>query len=348
MGTIITVNPISPTRPRDSSTGGLSGVPVVNRGPQQILGLNPLTDCLASSCRTWDPDCCYKIPTFAEIGSILSSSTWDSTLNDQNSYFVQFPSYSTGSTNTSVITFILQKSVANVWTNQAVLSNNTYGTYYPFYSLPIYYYTGYNIEWRKVLNAFGEGCYRVYINYGVNGREGCLTGEPHNLMIYSCKRAHGTVRMDAKLYDGDIANIDIDGSRNSICGINIYDSSRFYGFFGYEESDEEKRQIELTDGYILKTRDELVQSFKLTINLSPKWLHDRFKAYGTMSDELRVTDYNWNNSDYNIKRKLVVREGGYKPKYKIGSRLSTAEVVFKEGYQNVSRSLCCGSVYGGK
>jgi type I restriction-modification system DNA methylase subunit len=133
-----------------------------------------------------------------------------------------------------------------------------------------------------------------------------------------------------------------------LCGINWYDSIRFPALFGYEESDEEKRQIELTDGRILKMRDELVQKFQLTTGILPKWFHDRFKAYATMSDELRITDYNWNNSDYLINRKLIVREGGYKPNYKIGSRLSWVKVEFKEGYQNVSRSLCCGTVYSGK
>jgi hypothetical protein len=175
-----------------------------------------------------------------------------------------------------------------------------------------------------------------------------MTSEPYDLKEFTCERAHGTVRADAKLYDGDIANIDVDGRRDSICGINIVDSIRFKAFFGYETSDEEKRQIELQDGKILKTRDELVQKFKLITGPLPKWFHDRFKAYATMSDELRITDYNWNNSDYNIKRKLIVRDGGYAPDYKIGSRLSTVSVDFKEGYQNVSRSLCCGTVYSGK
>lgn len=343
---VSTANPISPTDGRDGSTGSLTGVPAVANGPTQVLGLSPLTDCSVSACRWWDADCCFKIPVFAEEGSLTGS--WDNSINDQSSFLVSFPSYSTGSTVVASMAILLQKVVGNAWVNQASLTDNTYGTYYPFYSLPVYYYRGYNIEWRRVLAAFGEGCYRIYISYGVYGREGCMTSEPFNLKIYSCARAHSTVRMDAAIYSGSMADIDRDSKRHYLCGINWYDSIRFPAFFGYEESDEEKRQIELADGRILKTRDELIQKFKLITSPLPKWFHDRFKAYGTMSDILRVTDYNWNNSDYNIKRKIIVREGGYSPKYKIGSRLSTVEVVFKEGYQNVSRSLCCGTLYNGR
>lgn len=352
---IATINPISPTRPNDSSTGGSSGVPVINRGPTQVVGLSPLTDCLASTCRYWDADCCYKIPVFAEIQSTfpdVAPNMWDNSKNDQSSFLLSFPSYHTGSTNTSTVSFRLQKVVNGAWVIQAAFPNSTLGTYYPFYSLALYYYTGISIQWRYVLNTYGEGCYRVLVSYGVNGREGCMTSETFNLREFSCKKAHGTVRIDSRMYDGDIANIDFDGVRNSMCGIFWYDSIRFHGFFGYEESDEEKRQIELVDGKILPTRDELVQRFKLITAPLPKWFHDRMKAYGTMKagegDDIRVTDYNWNNSDYNINRKLIVREGGWKPEYKIGSRLHKATVEFKEGYQNVSRSGCCGAVYHGK
>lgn len=348
---ITTVNPITSTPSRDGTTTQQEGRPVINRGPTQVLGLSPLTYCDASTCRYWDPDCCYRIPVFAELQTTtpdVAPNMWDDTRNDQSSFFVQMPSYNTGNTNTSTVIMRLQKLVGTSWVIQTQLSNNSFGVYYPFYSLPLYYYIGYTVYWRYVLNTYGEGCYRILFSFNVNHREGCAASETFNLREFSCKRAHGTVRFDAKLYDGDIADINYDGVRTSLCGINIYDSIRVHGFFGYEESDEEKRQIELTDGKILKMRDELIQGFKFTSSWLPKWFHDRFKAYGTMSDELRVTDYNWNNSDYLINRKLIVREGGYKPEYKIGTRLSKVEVTFKEGYQNVSRSLCCGTVYSGK
>jgi hypothetical protein len=60
-----------------------------------------------------------------------------------------------------------------------------------------------------------------------------------------------------------------------------------------------------------------------------------------MSDELRVTDYNYNNSDYLIKRKLIVADGNYQPTYNIGSRMAVVECDFAEGYQNNVRTLCC-------
>lgn len=343
--TVLTANPIlAPANPRSGGTGTLTGAPVIQGRPFQIMGLVPLTDCNTNECRYWNPDCCYKIPVYAEAGT---GTNPDTTKNDQNFFLVSFPSYSTGATNS--VGFVLQKWNGSAWINQTALTNNNYGTYYPFYSYPKYYYKGYNIEWRKVLDAYGEGCYRIYVSYGLNGKEGCLTSEPFSLLIYSCVRCHGTVRFDSYHFDGSVASIDTDGWRFDICGMYIRDSIRFPALFGYEESDAEEKQIELTDGYILKTRDELVQKFKLTTSPLPKWFHDRFKMYATTADDLRVTDYNWNNSDYLIRIKRIVRDGGYAPKYKIGSRLSWVEVNFKEGFQNVSRSLCCdGTAYPGR
>jgi len=346
--TVIRSNPYANPRGDLGANGAVSGRPVMPSAPQQVLGFNPLTDCSPASCRYWNADCCYKIPVFAEAATTspdTAPADWDMYKNDQSAFLLSFPSYTTGATNTSGISIVLQKDVNGTWTNTASLQNNTLGTYYPFYSLAIYYYIGVRIFWRRVLNTHGEGCYRVYVTFNVNGREGCKTSEPYQLREFSCKKAHGTVRMDARMYDGSIANIDIDGWRDSLCEIAWYDSIRFHGFFGYEKSDEEKRQIELRDGKILKMRDELVQKFELITSPLPKWFHDRFKAYGTMSEELKVSDYNWNNSDYNLNRKLIVREGGYAPEYKIGSRLSIVKVTFMEGYQNVSRSLCCGGTY---
>ena len=335
MGLISTTNPITPTRPRDGSMSSSGTTPVINRGPVQVIGLSPLTDCLVSQCKYWDADCCYKIPVFAETGT---GDIYDSTKNDQSSFLVSLPSYVTGGTQT--VNIYLQKLSGSTWNTVASLSNNTYGTYYNWYSLPIYYYKGYAIEWRKVLDLQGEGCYRIYMSYVASGREGCLTSETFQLLTFTCKKAHGTVRVDAKLFDGSIASIDNDGYRYDLTGILWNDSIRFPALFGYENSDEEKRMLELTDGKMVKMRDELIQKFELNTGLLPKWFHDRFKAYGTMADELRITDYNWNNSDYTIVRKLIVREGGYSPAYKRGSRLTSAKVIFKEGYQNVSRSLC--------
>jgi hypothetical protein len=66
-----------------------------------------------------------------------------------------------------------------------------------------------------------------------------------------------------------------------------------------------------------------------------------------------VSDYNINNSDYNIKRKSVVKDGAYEPQYKdkMWRRLATVEVDFKEGIQTVIKTNCCedrkGGVVGG-
>lgn len=339
---MITVsNPILQTTTVLNGVGQSKGNPVTFTAPYQVMGFSPLTPCDIDECRYWDPDCCIKNPVFAQTGT---GNIYNNLNNDSTAYLICAPTYSTGSTNSTTMTFVLQKWNGSAWINTVGLGNNNYGTFYNFYSLAISTYRGYIIEWRKVLDSFGEGCYRFYVSFGMYGREGCLTGEPFSLLIYSCQHAHGTVRFDSMIFDGTIASIDIDGFRFDLCGLLWRDQFRVYGFFGDEESDEDKRQLELTDGKILKTHDRLNQKFSFTSSVMPKWFHDRFKCYGTMADELRVTDYNWNNSDYLIKMKLIVREGGVKPDYKRSKRNYFAKYVFMEGYQDVSRSLCCDNI----
>lgn len=335
---ITVTNPLGSAAPDQGAAGYGDNFPVVASDPYQVMGFSPLVSCTDDECRSWSPDCCYCNPVFAELGT---RDIYDPLTNDTTSYLINMGNYIAGTG--SSMSMLLQKwnTVTHTWSTTASLGTSAYGQYWNFGDLAISTYKGYAIEWRKVLDAFGEGCYRFYATYGVYGREGCLVGECYTLRIYSCALTHGTVRFDSRIFDGSIASIDVDGLRFDLCDILWKDQIRVAGFFGYEETDEEKRQIELTDGKVLKTRDELIQKFTFTSGVLPKSFHDRFKAYGTMADQLRVTDYNWNNSDYLIKLKLIVREGGMKPDYKIGKRNFVCKYTFKEGYQNVSRSLCC-------
>jgi hypothetical protein len=317
-----------------SSSGTSTNVPLTRFVPYQIAGLVLMSACTSNECRTWPVDCCFSVPVFANPAAANSMIQ-----NDFSAFLLSFPTYVTGG-NTSAI-WSIQKWVNGAWVQQSIITGSTYGSYYAFESLAIDSYTGVVIQWLNIFNVFGEGCYRIACNYLSSDVPGCVASEVFWLREFSCQRAHGTVRFDSYLFDGQIAHIDIDGFMCNLCEIKWEDQVRLPGFFGRENSEREDRKIELIDGKQYNTRSELINKFKLRSGLWPKWVHDRLKSYGCMSDELRVTDYNYNNSDYLIKRKLIVADGNYQPTYNIGSRMAIVECDFAEGYQNVIRTLCC-------
>jgi len=55
------------------------------------------------------------------------------------------------------------------------------------------------------------------------------------------------------------------------------------------------------------------------------------------------SDYNINNSDYNIKRKSLIRASSFEPVYFDDKwrRMAKVEVDFKRGVQSVIKSICC-------
>ena len=119
------------------------------------------------------------------------------------------------------------------------------------------------------------------------------------------------------------------------------DAIRVGGEFGYEETDYERKSIKYQTGVVNKVRDEAILKHTWKSSSLPFWFHERFKVYGLMADKLLVSDYNMNNSDYNLKLYSVQGESSYNPKYKGFPRESQVECEFKPAIQNLKRSRCC-------
>lgn len=317
--------------------------------PDQDPRLLPFSKC---DCREWVNDDCYINPVFA------STSDTDELKNDHSFFLVEFPfyyQYQWSTQNNSL--FSLQEWDGTQWTNVALLISNTYGTYYDFNSLCISNWKGYDIDWRLVLNAFGEGFYRLKVAYSQFGYSGSLVSEPFCLKEWTCAGTDVTVRWECTYVGGRIGSITDDrrvfefccvkagepGTAQIVSSVTWNDQIRVYAFFGREKTEYERVNVEYNDGEIIQVRNEAIQKFEYESALQPKWVHDRLKAYAFMADQLYVTDYNWNNSDYDIDKKRVVCDGSYEPEYHEDTRFSFVKVQFKEGYQNVIRDRCCST-----
>lgn len=374
---VVTLNGAGGVSAQNQGVAASSAALISPKNFSQVVGLVPLTACDYEECRDSQQDACYFIPVFGHIknGRVVTTPTYE---NDFNTFLIDYPLASQQSAN-NFIDIILERS-ANPWYNPndfktwewetvAHLPQTLDGIYYPagtFSDHPTY--IGYALNWGQVYSSYGAGFYRVKFSLlkqtvkiiiigGVpvtipqTETIECAVSEPFHLLPWDCNRAHGTVKWEAWI-TGTIGSIDEDYKRFDLCDISWYDSIRMKSFFGDETTPKyEKSVVEYDSGLREKVRDKAVQSFKWRSNLLPKWVHDRFKAYGIMSDTLLVSDYNLNNADYFLKRKHVEGDSGYEPKY-LGSkrfdkkmrfrqRASNVEVTFREGVESVDKSLCC-------
>lgn len=330
----------------------------------QIIGLVPIFPCVSDECRIYKADelndLDFMLPVFAETNPVLP---YDNYFNDINSWFFDFP---TATTPGSTHVFYLDKYIGTSWVQQAVLNNDIYGTYYGIGALcDNLNWIGYKLEWQKVLSLKGEGIYRFRIQtseFGVPDFDTCGASPPFCLKEFNCNLADRTTKWEAYYNGGKFGNIDkshagsfwqlccveteIDSTSGAVIilssnPIQWYDSIRMEGFFGSENTDTERKSIKYTTGLVNKIRDEVILKFSWRSGSLPFWIHERFKAYGLLADQLLVSDYNVNNPNYNIKRFPVIADSSYNPDYKGWSRNSKVKVEFKAQVQNIVRTRCC-------
>lgn len=331
------------------------------QAPVQVAGLVPLvcpdqdprlpafSKC---DCREWINDDCYINPVFA------STSDTDELKNDHSYFLLEFPFFYQYQWSVAANSqFTLEEWNGSAWVLTTVLNSNTYGTYYDFSSLCIPNWKGFDIDWRLVLTTFGEGLYRFRVSYSQFGFSGSLVSEPYCLKEWSCAGTDVTVRWETHMSGGRLGSVVDDrkvfefcclktgepGVPQAVTPVTWIDQIRVYAFFGREKGEYERVNVEYNDGTIVQVRNEMIKKFEYESALQPKWVHDRLKGYAFQADDLYVTDYNWNNSDYDIDRKRVVCDGSYEPEYHEDTRYSFVKVPFKGGYQNVIRDKCCST-----
>lgn len=357
-----------------SSGSQISGTLSVNRQDLfQVIGLVPLTPCDYEDCR-YDQDC-YFLKTFGNIIDGVPEEL-PSYENDFNTFLIKYPAYATGK---YPFTWIIEKAdipfydSGNVseweWNNVAYPIDNTYGPLYKLGDIIGFpAYTMFQVNWGKVLNAFGPGFYRikadlytrkvvVVIVSGIpiatlqTEEISCMTSEIFKLDQFSCEKADGTIKFETAI-TGSIGSIDQYETVFNLCGIKIYDSIRLRGFFGYETTPKYiETLLEHQSGQIDEINNKLLNKFVGKIYRAPKWVHDRLKSYGFMADNILVSDYNINNSDYFIKQKGIRLQGAYEPTYfdnknfqpdkRHLQRTSDCKADFREDVESVIKSLCC-------
>ena len=198
----------------------------------------------------------------------------------------------------SVVSFELLDENCN---KIADLNDNTYGIYYPdgYWSTANGFtffqnnYTGYKLDWKKVLQAFGPGGYKIkQVKYKIltptEITEECSCA--YELSQYSNSFANETVRIETT------QNGYIIGEGLDYTNINWCEQIRIPGFFGNKQ-----RRLE-QDNYLDKNRrttqiqDSLIHEFTLEPYFWPACLREEIDSI-LLANEILVSDYNIDNTD---------------------------------------------------
>lgn len=234
-------------------------------------------------------------------------------------------------------------------------SSNSYGIFLQ-YKTYTFSYQGYTLEWLSVYAAFGEGTYRVVLNYSENGFNYSGHTPPFCLKKYSPYVADMTVRFDCFNYGGNIGNVNKQGEKWRLSGtqldiennfdeigeidIELFDSIRIGGMFKDEAPTIENVEIKFPNGFRKQIRQETIKNFSLNSSPIPMWLIQRLFAYCFMADECIVYDFNIGNPNYNLKGLYVRIDGEVSSSYNIGIRYEKlTNVKFKEQQQFIFRNL---------
>lgn len=285
---------------------------------------------LPAFCDDGKYDCGFVLPVFADGSD-------DDLKNDKTGF------HCLGENWVSDIEFVLQKSVADVWTDVATITDDTYGTYSPmgtYTSKPKY--AQMIIDWKEVLADLGEGQYRMKITETIPIGENITYSKPVCLKEYICM-PNNSVRLEWWMNRG-IGSIENDRRVLDFSDVNFYYQFRIPGsFFGYAKSEYEEEEIQYTTG----KRDDVVsrQEEKYTLKMTgygkglPAWLHNIIKTYAFQSGTLLITDYSANNPQEYV-QKAVKRASSYEPRYTPYSKCAPVTVELKPTYNRLERFRC--------
>jgi hypothetical protein len=151
---------------------------------------------------------------------------------------------------------------------------------------------GFVIDWRQVVSggALAQGCYRVVIEWDLEGNTGEFYYGSFNLRAYSVENAAKTVRLLVVL--NDLVRKQ---------GINYKDSGfattiRFEGQFGYMQPNYDTENIIYTSRTREKVRNEAIRTYELRSNFLLSCQTRMIdEEYLLTANQIFVTDHNFNN-----------------------------------------------------
>lgn len=278
-------------------------------------------------------ECEFEVPVFA-----YPSDTADKYRNDFTTSLLPLTNrYSTPE-------FYLEvETSCDNWTQVAQLNDNTYGTFYStFDSKPLW--SGYKINWWKVYNTDGVGCYRIRREFTdiTDATVKVVYSYKYNLKLWNENLADKTTKIRTKTNGGKTGNKDFDK--------NVLDYKEVIwereirlpkSFFGFESSEFTREYTRYSNGGQVHIEDSQKETILFNAKKLPYFLHRELKIDYLQADEIYLSDYNLQNPNpemYDNKRVIV--NSAYEPKWNLYNSYASIELQFNPYYENLRRKQC--------
>jgi hypothetical protein len=274
--------------------------------------------------------CCFELPALAELTETSELK------NDQHSVIWFFSQLFTDAQLT------LEKYNGTEFEEVDVLDDNTYGKFHEFGFFVNKFgesAIGYQLLWRNVLVAWGEGDYRIKVFASPE-----LGGDFEDYSFTFClkkyleHRADHTVRINWNR-NGQFGDQFDDTKLNDYGILDWFNQIRLpEAFFGFTTQEQEKQFTKYGSGAEVWTIDNRLEKYLLTLKLYPAYLHRYLMRNITVGDVLTITDYNIKNPNKFVNRR-VVYESSHTPDPIGGIDFDkmNVELIFKQEFQNLVR-----------
>jgi len=276
-------------------------------------------------------DCCFVLPVLAKI------SGGDYYTDDKSSVLFFYNIGITGATMT------LQKWNGNAFDDVSLLTDNTYGSNYPYAfetNENNENLQGYILDWQKILVLEGTGTYRVKAESST-----VLSSTNEEFSFEYCLKEYTDFRADLttrlEWFNSGIIGSEKDDTKTRDYGsIDWFNQIRLpETIFGDDNNSYSREFVRYQNGEQVWIQDDNVENYVLKSGRFPAYLHKYLKYDMMQGDNIKVTNYD-KDAHINHVDKQVVPSSNYEPNYVRGTKLSRVELTFEQQFQNHKKKRC--------
>lgn len=243
----------------------------------------------------------------------------------------------------SSVTLTLEffNTTTNAWQTAQVITDSSLGEFnvYGYYTEGLNKYISLLLDWRAVLLAYGSNTYRLKIDTVLSIGGGSTSYSPeYCLEQYQPFKADGTVKIEYYLNNIFGDNTD-DKKRRNFADLNLYNSIRIPGIFGFNVSTYEREFIVYQNGARVWVKDEQQPEFTLKTKPLSVEILDLLRTDILQSENIFITDYNSKNPNNHIKRQ-VISNSDFAPNWQPLSKTASLELKFLPAFNNYKRKRC--------
>jgi len=253
-------------------------------------------------------DCCFEYKVLA------STTSLDMEKNDIRGIDVKISDPS------DIVTFVIEKC-----SDPTPLPLLGESVVYPQDQLAI----GFVFDWRQYLATYGNGTYKISIEFTVSGVVGGYDEGIYDVQEYTIARANATSRIWTEFNSFSESTL-IDRTN-----CNLKDSIRFNGFFGNRQPKTEIVQLSTTGRVVEKIKHQNLNEWNLSawkLNIGEtRRIIDQNLLDG---DRHFISDHNRSNHDYIIFDKPVFLSDTPEMEYDVGTREAAIKATFGDRKQD--------------